>query len=1007
MMAEPPDRMASPRSAHITAEELLEHASFLARLAREVVGDGERAADAVQEAYVVALERPPRSAAALRGWLATVVRNLARNARRGQDRRAQRERQAARPERLEASELALEKLEIQRLLFELVLALPEEKRTVLYLRYYEGEGPEAIAERLGVPVKTVKTRHTRALAELRERLDARSRGDRTAWVSALVPLFAPRTAPRGGPVAGGGAATILGGVLMKKLALALALVLAGWFLWQRTRSGAPDAAEPVARAQAPSNLPAPVAAPAPALETPAPAGTTALAARQPVGEERLSTTGALVVELSWSDGTPAAAVGIDAGCENDPAPREERFRTTTDTAGRARFEALFAGPVRLRLDRGVDFEGVEVEAGATRTVRLAIPEGDDVRGLVLDPEGQPVSGAELWGRNSEWRWPSTSVLARSAADGSFFLRDLGEYSRGFGACARGHQPSLYFQPADLPVGPDGARTVTIELGEPGGRIAGRVLDPAGESVRAALVLAGPLGGGIVDLPSGVRGEEPHPCTVVTGEDGSFALPGDFRPGTQPITAWARGYPAWSGDVAVALGATATLEIRLAPPARIEGRVLTADGLPAEGVEVVAAHEQGGGWYFHSFPPSSSESDGEGRFVLEWLAPGAVELNAGDRSRARLGKARSIVSCQSGTTLTLELRLDPSPTISGRVVDAEGRALAGWGVYAEPAQFGSVYPRQDRTDEEGRFLLANIGDCAHTLRVAGPDEVPIPPRMELENVRPGTNDVVLVVPRAELGRGRYHGSFLAADGRAPRDAELVIYPEGGNTGLFVEFDPVTGGFQDEALPGRYTLAALRGGSTLARSTPFEVVADGDVDTGAFAIGIPGRIEVEVLGLPPQALAELRFRLDLDGARISEELELVDGILRSHDLMPGTWTVALSELELFLRGQRVEVVSGESTRIQVEVERAYPLELGCSFARDGWSVLSLEARDGEGAVLTSWRLYPAWFRSGQPVRLDLPQGRTTIAASTDDGQRAELELEVGPGLIGAPPRALELR
>lgn len=436
-------------------------------------------------------------------------------------------------------------------------------------------------------------------------------------------------------------------------------------------------------------------------------------------------------------------------------------------------------------------------------------------------------------------------------------------------------------------------------------------------------------------------------------------------------------------------------------------MLTADGLPAEGVEVVAAHEQGGGWYFHSFPPSSSESDGEGRFVLEWLAPGAVELNAGDRSRARLGKARSIVSCESGTTLTVELRLDPSPTISGRVVDAEGRALAGWGVYAEPAQFGSVYPRQDRTDEEGRFLLANIGDCAHTLRVAGPDEVAIPPRMELENVPPGTSDVVLVVPRAELGRGRYHGSFLAADGRAPRDAELVIYPEGGNTGLFVEFDPVTGGFQHEALPGRYTLAALRGGSTLARSAPFEVVAEGDVDTGAFAIGIPGRVEVEVLGLPPQALAELRFRLDLDKARISEELELVDGVLRSHDLMPGTWKVEMAETELFLRGRWVEVRSGETTRAQVEVERAYPLRVACSFARDDWSVLTLEASDEEGTVLEGLRLFPAWFRDGGDVPLHLPLGEARIVASTDSGLSGELELEVGPWLIGAPSVALELR
>ncbi|NOT32141.1 MAG: sigma-70 family RNA polymerase sigma factor [Planctomycetes bacterium] len=52
---------------------------------------------------------------------------------------------------------------------ELVGALPEEQRTVLYLRYFEDLMPTAIAARLSVPVKTSKARHK-----------PRSR-QRTAW----------------------------------------------------------------------------------------------------------------------------------------------------------------------------------------------------------------------------------------------------------------------------------------------------------------------------------------------------------------------------------------------------------------------------------------------------------------------------------------------------------------------------------------------------------------------------------------------------------------------------------------------------------------------------------------------------------------------------------------------------------------------------------------------------------------------------------------------------------
>src|SRR5262245_7760761 len=126
-------------------EELLQHAPFLRGLARELVGgDPQAAADVVQDAYAAALEQPPREARSLRGWLAVVVSNLARNARRGGRRRGERERAAARPERVEPGDtgmLALERLDVQRVLIDLLVSLPEEQRTVLYLRYYEDATP--------------------------------------------------------------------------------------------------------------------------------------------------------------------------------------------------------------------------------------------------------------------------------------------------------------------------------------------------------------------------------------------------------------------------------------------------------------------------------------------------------------------------------------------------------------------------------------------------------------------------------------------------------------------------------------------------------------------------------------------------------------------------------------------------------------------------------------------------------------------------------------------------
>ena len=159
----------------LPAGELFRHAEFLKRLARGLLRDEQLAEDVAQDAFVLALERPPRAGGALSVWLARVVRNLALNRQQGERRRAAREELAARAERDDTDQQAAERLELQRFVAERVARLDEAKRTAIYLRYYEGLEPQAIGARLGVPVKTVKTRLARGLAELRSSLDARAR----------------------------------------------------------------------------------------------------------------------------------------------------------------------------------------------------------------------------------------------------------------------------------------------------------------------------------------------------------------------------------------------------------------------------------------------------------------------------------------------------------------------------------------------------------------------------------------------------------------------------------------------------------------------------------------------------------------------------------------------------------------------------------------------------------------------------------------------------------------
>src|SRR5258705_4223124 len=81
-----------------TVEGLLTHARWARALARQLLRDEQRADDVVQEAWLAAVERPPRPGPGLRAWFARLIRNLASNQRRAELRRALHERGAAAPE---------------------------------------------------------------------------------------------------------------------------------------------------------------------------------------------------------------------------------------------------------------------------------------------------------------------------------------------------------------------------------------------------------------------------------------------------------------------------------------------------------------------------------------------------------------------------------------------------------------------------------------------------------------------------------------------------------------------------------------------------------------------------------------------------------------------------------------------------------------------------------------------------------------------------------------------
>ena len=170
-------------------DDLLRHADWLGGLARALTGSDADADDAVQEALTRATTSGARPNGPARPWLAGILRNVIGGSARSRVASDRRERAAARPEarRSASDEVAL--LERQRILLGHVEALPLAQRRTVIARYFDGRPPRAIAREENIATAAVHSRLRRALATLRERLDAEF-GDRETWAGWIAPVAA-------------------------------------------------------------------------------------------------------------------------------------------------------------------------------------------------------------------------------------------------------------------------------------------------------------------------------------------------------------------------------------------------------------------------------------------------------------------------------------------------------------------------------------------------------------------------------------------------------------------------------------------------------------------------------------------------------------------------------------------------------------------------------------------------------------------------------------------------
>ena len=839
-------------------DTLLSHGRFVRALARSLLRDEHAAEDVAQETWLRYLERPPRSALDPRGWLAAVVRNLASNARRDRDRRADRELDlgAANP-RSSADEGVLQ-ADVLRSVVDAVLALDEPYRSTVLARYFRGSEPQEIVRETGVPLATVKSRLQRALAMLRERLD-REHGERRAWGLALASLADL------GRAAGSTA-------IWKMAGAALLLGVPTLVVWKALETRSPTASDVEPPVQAAASL---AESPESTVESVAPAaGRSVAAATSTAGTIRVAGT---LRNLPYPElgipGGPAAAVELFVAMprKGSSPPKMDRFVATTRDDGS--FELEIPRPEPGGFPYALSAKMDDVWRSVHHPLELApdtraadTPEHEGLqlsraahgifRGRVVDAGEKPVPGVELRLRAPRGKESEVRTFA-SDDQGSFEV-----------VCTS----------ADTRVEPlDGATTVLAfdrpVAREAGGWEPGRIVLASSATLRVRVV--GRSGAGVpglsvrAELASGERRAQgiaeswfgnsgaKHGKTDARGEielGGIWAGHHIELSVENHVTASQRAeellYDAERGagePIVLVPGEARTVVVRWTGELRVAGRTLTPEGRPVPdvGVEVTdLGTDRGGRREQLGVVRSGPDGSFEGRFLSRSLR-GPVRVVAREKGSTRSGLAQlgyaGVLRPTEGALgiRTLELAeavdgvlqadvvIEPGLSISGRLLDARGELVKSAGMgssrfWAAPAG-SSLFEAQRAQDEigfqmddSGVFTLFGLRKGDYDLFVS--EEIASFYTWStflhrFPGIPAGSQGIELRLPKREEVRVRIriHGEevegALVLHGRlAPRDADMakvaaanearIAGVEGWPVGATLDFAGVSGDETEE-------------------------------------------------------------------------------------------------------------------------------------------------------------------------------------------------------------------